>query len=74
MGRLAVEALGSAAWRLRQQQPAAALLRAVLQLKRLLGASRCAAVVSVSAGRPSAPSCAPQKGAVRMQCECACGC
>lgn len=50
VGRLAIEGLGGAAWRLGQAEPGAAVLRALLQLKRALGSSRCAAIVSVPAG------------------------
>ncbi|EIE24544.1 hypothetical protein COCSUDRAFT_40910 [Coccomyxa subellipsoidea C-169] len=66
IGRLAVEGLGSTSWQLGAEAQAAAdaTLRAVLQIKALVRAAKCAACISVPAGvlRESA--------AVRLQHMC----
>ena len=52
IGRLAVEGLGSTSWQLGAEAQAAAdaTLRAVLQIKALVRAAKCAACISVPAG------------------------
>ena len=64
VGRLAVEGLGASSWRLGEPEPAAtaAIVRAVMHLKRLVQSSRCAAVVSVPAGG-AVLSCLPMTAA-----------